>query len=302
VGHSPGVIRRTLRPLAIAMGATMLLGVPALGAPPESSPSARPDRPERPERPDRPERPERPGRPAPNPMTPAPARPSNPATPPNPIATPGTGAPQGGGAGPSRTGAGGPGGTSTTGTVASLPPVPRGARVAGLSAGRGDVQVRYFADLGDVASASGHMAVIPALLARVSSDRSATVALRPLVVTGDANGTEAACALVAAIRPNRVWHVAHHLAAARVTRDGDWVNARVLRSIARRVPGLSARSFPRAATARTCFAQLNRFRREARRAGVDGSPAYVVRGDRGTVRLAAPASVQQVLDAIGDVA
>lgn len=291
--HSHGV---TLVPMRILVPAIALVAAMAIAA--GSATAARPDAPGRPGEPTRPSPPNRPDRPTPAPATPAnpiaptparpgtpgaPATPGTPATPANPI----TGAP-----------ATGPSGTSTAG---ALPPVPRGARTAGLMAGRGDVTVRYFADLGHVASASGHMAVIPELLARLSSDALGTLVLRPLVVTGDPNSAEAACALLAAAGPNRAWHVAHHLAAARVTRDGDWVNPPVLRAVARKVPGLAPAAFTRAATSRGCFPRLNRFRLEARAAGVASSPTYVVTGDGGTVRLAAPASVRQVVDAIRGV-
>lgn len=302
VRHSQGVMRSTPRawlPLAVLAGMAALTAG-AVAAPPDSGGSARPERPDKPERPERPEKPERPDkpdkperpeRPAPNPITPAPTRPGSPATPANPIA---------GGNAPASPGTRTGGTTTTPGT---LSPVPRGVRTSGLTAGRGQAQVRYFADLGDVATASGHMAVIPSLLARLSSEGLGTIALRPLVVTGDANSTEAACAVIAAIGPNRAWYVAHHLAAARVTRDGNWVTPAVLGAVARKIAGLSAKpqQFVRASSSRACFPQLNRFRLEATRAGVGSSPTYVITGDGGTTRLAAPASVEQVVDAIRGV-
>jgi hypothetical protein len=296
-----------IRRAAMALMAAGLLCVAgsAVAAPPGTGSAARPDRPGKPDRPDRPDRPSPPGRPdspAPNPITPAPSRPSNPATPINPIAgSPGGGAPAGTGTTPARGGAAGSAGGGTATRTTTLRPVPRGVRTSGLTAGRGEVRVRYFADLGHVASASEHMAVIPALLARLASDSPGTIVLRPLVITGAPDSTEAACALIAAGASNRAWHAAHHLAAARVTRDGNWVTPSVLRGVARKVSGLTPKRFVRASASRSCFPKLNRFRKEAAAAGVGSSPTYVITGERGTVRMAAPGSVERVIEAMASV-
>lgn len=141
------------------------------------------------------------------------------------------------------------------------------------------------------------MALIPARLARLSSGDLGTITLRPLMVTGNPNSTEAACAVIA---PDRAWYVAHHPAAARVTRDGNWVTPAILGAMARTIAGLSTtpQQCVRASPSRACFPQINRFRWEARRAGVGSSPTCVITGAQGSTRLAAPASVEQVVDAI----
>lgn len=328
VRNSRGVNAAALRHLVrgaascavLATCAAAGIGAPAQGpgARPDTAPASRPERPV----PSRPVTPVAPANPivpvpprAPSPVTPvnpivpvAPTRPARPpATPPAPVTRPGAPGATGGPGTPAPgepPGVGGVGGGGGGGGASAGPEqaVPRGMMTSGLTAGRGSVQVRYFTDLGDVASASAHLSIIPGLLGRVAADGVATLAIRPLVVTGQADSAEAACALVAAGQQNRAWQAAHHLAATRVTTDGDWVSARTLRSVARKVAGLDAARFVRAAVNRACFPRLNRLRTEARAAGVGSSPEYVITGARGATRLPAPATIDQVIEAIASVA
>lgn len=243
------------------------------------------------------------------PTPPTPVAPGSPAAPRNPIA-PGNGG-GGGSAGGGSVGGGtggapgaaAPGGTRTAGgstTTPTVGAVPRNVPTSGFRAGRGTASVSYFADLGDLPSASSHLAVVPTVLARLSADSLGTITLRPLMTGRDANSTEAACALVAAAQQNRAWIVAAALATARTTTDGDWLGVSTLRSIGRR-SGMSVARFVQGATGRTCYRQLAAIRDEARRSGVGSSPAYVVKGPAGTRVVLAPGSADAVTAAIAAV-
>ncbi len=139
---------------------------------------------------------------------------------------------------------------------------------------------------------------MPTLLARIAGGSLGTITLRPLMTGRDANSTEAACALVAASQQNRAWVVAHSLATARTTIDGDWLGVGTLRSIGRHIAGLSVARFVSSATGRACYRQLTAIRAEARAAHVGSSPAYVVKGARGTRVVMSPASADAVIAAI----
>ncbi len=233
------------------------------------------------------------------PTPPAPVTPGSPSASRNPIA-PGNG----GGASGSGSGGGSPSGgarpggaTTTTPTVGS---VPRNVPTSGMRAGRGATSISYFVDLGDLASASAHLSLVPTVLSRLSSESLGTIMLRPLMTGRDANSTEAACALVAGSQQNRAWVVAAALATARTTTDGDWLRTATLRSIGQR-SGMSVTRFVKGATSRSCYRQLTAIRTEARAAKVGSSPAYVVKGASGTRVVMSPGSVDQVFAAISAV-
>lgn len=220
------------------------------------------------------------------PTPPAPVRPGAPSAPRNPIGPP-----------PGRGGRGG-GDSPYSGSGA----IPRGLATAGLVAGSGGaVAINYFIDLGHLPSAASHLVTMPAVLARLSGDSLGTITLRPLMTGRDANSTEAACALVAASQQHRAWIVAASLATARTTSDSDWLGTAALRNIGRRVPGMSVSRFVRGSTGRACYPQLTGVRDEARAAGVGSSPAYVVKGARGTRVVVSPASADDVMSPVSAV-
>ena len=173
---------------------------------------------------------------------------------------------------------------------------------SGMSAGRrGAVEVSYFVDLGDLASATAHLTIVPTVLSRMTTGGFGTVMLRPLMTGRDANSTEAACALVAASQQNRAWQVAQSLATARSTIDGDWLSTATLRSIGRRISGLAVSRFVQGATGRACYRQLTAVRAEARASRVGSSPAFVVKGSGGTRVVMSPGSADDVMDAVAAV-
>ncbi len=192
-----------------------------------------------------------------------------------------------------------PGGGNGAGSAAGA--VPKGVPTAGLAVGRGPVQVRAYVDLGDMGDAQAHQRVIPALLDQLAAGGLGSVVLRPLVMGRDANSVEAAGALIAAARQDRAWFVAGYLVTARIEGVGDWITPSTLRSIGRSVGGLAVARFVRDATSRSVYPQLNAIRREARAAKVTVTPAFVVKGPRGTRVVRNPAQASGVLSAIGEV-
>ncbi len=244
------------------------------------------------------------------PVTPgAPVAPRNPIVPPSQggssggssggsPSTGGGGGPAGGGGGGQGGGSGQGGGTATTPAAA----MPRTMPTSGMSAGRkGAVEVRYFVDLGDLVSATAHLTIVPTVLSRMAASGLGTVTLRPLMTGRDANSTEAACALVAASQQNRAWQVAQSLATARSTIDGDWLSTSTLRSIGKRISGISVGRFVQGATGRACYRQLTAVRAEARASRVGSSPAFVVKGSGGTRVVMSPGSADDVMDAVAAV-
>ena len=242
------------------------------------------------------------------PRTPPRVTPGSPVAPRNPIVPPSQGGSSGGSSGgsPSTGGGGGPagggggqgGGTATTPAAA----MPRTMPTSGMSAGRkGAVEVRYFVDLGDLVSATAHLTIVPTVLSRMAADGLGTVTLRPLMTGRDANSTEAACALVAASQQNRAWQVAQSLATARSTIDGDWLSTSTLRSIGKRISGISVGRFVQGATGRACYRQLTAVRAEARASRVGSSPAFVVKGSGGTRVVMSPGSADDVMGAVAAV-
>ena len=248
------------------------------------------------------------------PRTPAPVTPGSPVAPRNPIVPPSQGGSSGGSSGgsPSTGGGGGPagggggqgGGSGQGGGTATTPAaaMPRTMPTSGMSAGRkGAVEVRYFVDLGDLVSATAHLTIVPTVLSRMAADGLGTVTLRPLMTGRDANSTEAACALVAASQQNRAWQVAQSLATARSTIDGDWLSTSTLRSIGKRISGISVGRFVQGATGRACYRQLTAVRAEARASRVGSSPAFVVKGSGGTRVVMSPGSADDVMGAVAAV-
>jgi len=213
-------------------------------------------------------------------------------TPPGRPTTPGPPALPGGGNG---------GGGNGAGAGEPAGAVPKGVPTAGLAVGRGTVQVRAYVDLGDMGDARAHQRVIPALLDQVAAEGLGSVVLRPLVMGRDANSVEAAGALIAAARQDRAWFVAGYLVTARIEGVGDWITPATLRSIGRSVSGLAVGRFVRDATSRSVYPQLNAIRREARAANVTVTPAFVVKGPRGTRVVRNPVQASGVLSAIGAV-
>ncbi len=238
-----------------------------------------------------------------NPVTTPPGRPTTPGPPALPGAGNsggnGVGGNGGGGNGGGGNGGGGNGGGNGGGAAPGA--VPKGVPTAGLAVGRGTVQVRAYVDLGDMGDAQAHQRVIPALLDQVAADGLGSVVLRPLVMGRDANSVEAAGALIAAARQDRAWFVAGYLVTARIEGVGDWITPSTLRSIGRSVGGLAVARFVRDATSRSVYPQLNAIRREARAAKVTVTPAFVVKGPRGTRVVRNPAQASGVLSAIGEV-
>ena len=230
-----------------------------------------------------------------NPVTTPPGRPTTPGPPALPGAGTGGGGNSGGGNGGVGNGGGGNGAGAAPGAV------PKGVPTAGLAVGRGTVQVRAYVDLGDIGNARAHQRVIPALLDQVAAEGLGSVVLRPLVMGRDANSVEAAGALIAAARQDRAWFVAGYLVTARIEGVGDWITPSTLRSIGRSVGGLAVARFVRDATSRSVYPQLNAIRREARAAKVTVTPAFVVKGPRGTRVVRNPAQASGVLSAIGEV-
>ncbi len=248
----------------------------------------------------------------PRPATPV--TPGSPVAPRNPIVPPSQGGSSGGSSGgsPSTGGGGGPagggggqgGGSGQGGGTATTPAaaMPRTMPTSGMSAGRkGAVEVRYFVDLGDLVSATAHLTIVPTVLSRMAASGLGTVTLRPLMTGRDANSTEAACALVAASQQNRAWQVAQSLATARSTIDGDWLSTSTLRSIGKRISGISVGRFVQGATGRACYRQLTAVRAEARASRVGSSPAFVVKGSGGTRVVMSPGSADDVMDAVAAV-
>ena len=248
----------------------------------------------------------------PRPATPV--TPGAPVAPRNPIVPPSQGGSSGGSSGgsPSTGGGGGPagggggrgGGSGQGGGTATTPAaaMPRTMPTSGMSAGRkGAVEVRYFVDLGDLVSATAHLTIVPTVLSRMAASGLGTVTLRPLMTGRDANSTEAACALVAASQQNRAWQVAQSLATARSTIDGDWLSTSTLRSIGKRISGISVGRFVQGATGRACYRQLTAVRAEARASRVGSSPAFVVKGSGGTRVVMSPGSADDVMGAVGAV-
>ena len=248
----------------------------------------------------------------PRPATPV--TPGSPVAPRNPIVPPSQGGSSGGSSGgsPSTGGGGGPagggggrgGGSGQGGGTATTPAaaMPRTMPTSGMSAGRkGAVEVRYFVDLGDLVSATAHLTIVPTVLSRMAVGGLGTVTLRPLMTGRDANSTEAACALVAASQQNRAWQVAQSLATARSTIDGDWLSTSTLRSIGKRISGISVGRFVQGATGRACYRQLTAVRAEARASRVGSSPAFVVKGSGGTRVVMSPGSADDVMGAVAAV-
>jgi protein-disulfide isomerase len=198
----------------------------------------------------------------------------------------------------------GAGGNGAGGRPADAPPamaVPAGVATPGLAAGTGTVRVHEYVDLGDPGDVRDHQRVVPALMQQVAAEGLGTLVLRPLVLGRDANSVEAAGALIAAARQDRAWVVAGHLVTARISGVGDWITPATLRSIGRSVGGLAVARFVRDATSRSVYPQLNAIRREARAAKVTVTPAFVVKGPRGTRVVREPKRASEVLSAIGEV-
>ncbi len=321
VGHIRGVISRTPRNLLLgsAVAISLAAGTAGMASASPDQPSNRAGDSERGNSPARGGGEGNNGRGGGNPIiTPpavprptAPVTPGTPVAPRNPIVPPSQGGSSGGSSGgsPSTGGGGSPagsrgagngqgGGSATTPTAA----VPRTMPTSGMSAGRrGAVEIRYFVDLGDLASATAHLTIVPAVLWRMAADGLGTVTLRPLMTGRDANSTEAACALVAASQQNRAWQVAQSLATARSTIDGDWLSTSTLRSIGKRISGMAVSRFVQGATGRACYRPLTAVRAEARASRVGSSPAFVVKGSGGTRVVTSPGSADDVMGAVAAV-
>jgi protein-disulfide isomerase len=181
--------------------------------------------------------------------------------------------------------------------------VPRGVPTPGLTAGTGAVRVHEYVDLGDLGDARAHQRVVPTLLQQVAAEGLGTIVLRPLVLGRDANSVEVAGALIAAARQDRAWFVAAHLVTARTegAGAGDWITPATLRALGRAVTGLAVARFVHDATGRSVYPKLNTIRREAQAANVTVTPAFVVKGPRGTRLVSDPARASEVLGAIGEV-
>jgi protein-disulfide isomerase len=82
---------------------------------------------------------------------------------------------------------------------------------------------------------------------------------------------------------------------------GDWITPATLRALGRAVTGLAVARFVHDATGRSVYPKLNTIRREAQAANVTVTPAFVVKGPRGTRLVSDPARASEVLGAIGEV-
>ncbi len=184
----------------------------------------------------------------------------------------------------------------TVGKPGSGSKMPSGVSVSGLTAGSGSVDVREYIDLGTTASGQAHQRIVGELLSGVAAGGVASISLRPLATSTDVNSTEAGRAVVAAARQNKAWEVTSALIRAQAA-GGDWVNPAVLGRIGRGIAGLKVAKFLRDAGP-AAYPQLNVIRREATKAGVTITPAFVVRGPSGTRLLNTPSSASQIVDAI----
>ncbi|MBM3634949.1 MAG: hypothetical protein FJW99_06645 [Actinobacteria bacterium] len=187
------------------------------------------------------------------------------------------------------------------GAGAAAPAVPKGLPVRGRSAGSGPVAVTLYMDLSDSSDAATYLSVTTALLARIASDRSATVTFSPIIMGSDSNSMEAAVAVLAGANQNRTWCVTAQLATLRSTRGGDWINRAALTQIARSC-SLSSRRFVRDASGNRLYPRLNEIREQARADGVGATPSYVVKGNGGSRIVANPGSADAVASAIGGAA
>jgi protein-disulfide isomerase len=104
----------------------------------------------------------------------------------------------------------------------------------------------------------------------------ARIVLRPLAFIGD-DSVRAARAVAAAANQNRGWSLAHELFRRQREENSGWVTDRLLRRAAAAVDGLRAGRMMRELGGRRTARRLRRAARAARRAHVDGTPAFTLR-------------------------
>lgn len=159
------------------------------------------------------------------------------------------------------------------------------------------MEVREYVDLGDATCAAVHERVVPGLMQGIAATGMGALTLRPLITGPDQERLQAAVAVIAAARQDRAWQVTGALFRAQGTPGSDWVNRTTLRAVASGAGGLAITRFLRDAQGPSAYSQLNAIRKEARRAGVTVTPAFVVRGPGGTRVVQAPTSADVVLAA-----
>jgi protein-disulfide isomerase len=98
------------------------------------------------------------------------------------------------------------------------------------------------------------------------------------------DSTKALRAVLAASLQNRAWDVLDRLYAIQGAENGGWVTNAVLRDVARGVPGLDVPQLFRHLKSGAVESQLDVAAREARSAGVRGTPSFFVGPTGGTLR------------------
>jgi protein-disulfide isomerase len=169
----------------------------------------------------------------------------------------------------------------------------------GIALGRRDapVTIHEFADLQCPFCRDVALRTLPAVIREHVATGRVRIVYRDVAFLGP-DSERAALAASAAGEQDRLWQFVQLVYANQGEENAGWVTDGLLNRVFRAIPGLDVAQARRAMAGDAGAADRARARRQARRYGIDGTPAFVAGRTGGTLEPVDPARLGAELDAL----